>query len=127
MLRVRLLEVYDKDIVDQLIPLKPEHFQKFENDSDNVDLSTKRELAESLVYKPKKTNQVRADKNEVNTEQFKDSITLVGPDSNCFAVHGNFTQKGKPFLACDLQGMKSVNSAFYLTRVTWNETKLEVP
>jgi len=26
MLRVRLLEVYDKDVVDQLIPFKPEHF-----------------------------------------------------------------------------------------------------
>ena len=29
MLRVRLLEVYDRDLVDQLIPFKPEHLYEF--------------------------------------------------------------------------------------------------
>jgi len=29
MLRVRLLEVYDRDLVDQIIPFKPEHFYEF--------------------------------------------------------------------------------------------------
>lgn len=39
-------------------------------------------------------------------------------------MHGKYTQKGKPFLACDPHLNKAVNSYFYLTRVTWNETRL---
>ena len=31
MLRLRLLEVYDRTLVDQLLPFKPEHFFPFEN------------------------------------------------------------------------------------------------
>lgn len=38
-------------------------------------------------------------------------------------MHGNYTQKGKPFLACDPHVNKVVNSYFYLTRVNWNETR----
>jgi len=47
----------------------------------------------------------------------------MGSASNCFAVSGAFTERGKPYLACDPHLMKQVNSFFYLTRVTWNETR----
>ena len=38
-------------------------------------------------------------------------------------MHGDHTQREKPFLACDPHLIKSVNSYFYLTRLTWNETR----
>ena len=31
MLRLRLLEVYDRDLVDQILPFKPEHLIHFKN------------------------------------------------------------------------------------------------
>lgn len=36
MLRLRLLEVYDRDLVDQLIPFKPEHTMQFEHSAETV-------------------------------------------------------------------------------------------
>ena len=42
--------------------------------------------------------------------------------SNCYGVHGDHTQSGKPLLACDPHNLKVVNSIWYLTRLSWNET-----
>ena len=42
--------------------------------------------------------------------------------SNCYGVHGNHTQSGKPLLACDPHNLKVINSIWYLTRLSWNET-----
>lgn len=39
-------------------------------------------------------------------------------------MHGNYTEKGKPFLACDPHLNKAASSYFYLTRISWNETRL---
>jgi acyl-homoserine lactone acylase PvdQ len=36
MLRLRLLEVYDRELVDQLIPFKPEHTFQFERSAETV-------------------------------------------------------------------------------------------
>lgn len=139
MLRVRLLEVYDKDLVDKILPFKPEDFYEFKNmqtipdeDSntgDDNELYAKLfKVDESLLYMPPKTDKIRTESSQSRPYQEKAAINLqTGSGTNCFAVHGNYTQKGKPFLACDPHLMKAANSYFYLTRMTWNETHLESP
>jgi len=39
--------------------------------------------------------------------------------SNCWAVHGNHTETGKPLLACDPHLRKSVQSTWYPLRMSW--------
>lgn len=45
--------------------------------------------------------------------------------SNCWAVHGNHTESGKPILSCDPHLAKFTNPTWYLTRIAWNETTIE--
>ena len=77
MLRVRLLEVYDRDLVDQMIPFKPEHIYPFENvetitDADlakigmleedsELSYSSLYDIDESLIYIPPKADKVKLD------------------------------------------------------------------
>lgn len=146
MLRLRLLEVYDRELVDQLLPFKDEHLFPFANattisDDELAEMGKLRRRTEGerdplfdidgqedWLYQPRKTDKV-----QVDSERKRDGVphkqaspllnVQTGSGTNCFAVHGNYTQKGKPFLACDPHLVKAVNSYFYLTRLTWNETK----
>ncbi len=73
MLRVRLLEVYDKDLVDKILPFKPEDFYEFSNmltiaddensnnpGTDDEELYAKLfKVDEGLLYAPPKTDKVR--------------------------------------------------------------------
>ena len=43
----------------------------------------------------------------------------MGGGSNCFAVHGNHTESGKPILSCDPHLAKMQSSFWYLTRISW--------
>ena len=129
MLRLRLLEIYDRDLVDQIIPFKPEHIFPNQN-SQNIEdkdagYSSLYTIDDSLLYMPPKADKLEVDpsrKQKEDVSSYRLNIQNAG-GSNCFAVHGDHTQKGKPFLACDPHQIKSVNSQFYLTRLTWNETK----
>lgn len=44
-----------------------------------------------------------------------------GIGSNCFAVHGNHTESGKPLMACDPHLMKWLQSKWYLISLRWGE------
>ena len=74
MLRLRLLEVYDRDLVDQILPYKPEHMFPFKQQAETIsddelakidklekDASPGLyEIEESLIYKPPRVNKVEA-------------------------------------------------------------------
>lgn len=74
MLRTRLLEVYDRDLVDQILPFQPQHFFQYgEGDASGMhtipgeesDDKIARELFEmsdeELLYKPPRSDKVRTD------------------------------------------------------------------
>lgn len=42
--------------------------------------------------------------------------------SNCWAVHGNLTEAGKPILTCDPHLAKMMNGFWYATRLSWDYT-----
>ena len=113
MLRVRLLEVYDRDLVDQMIPFKPEHIYPFENvetitDADlakigmleedsELSYSSLYDIDESLIYVPPRADKVKLDSSSrQNTKGTNKRHTKIqsAVGSNCFSVHGNYTQKG---------------------------------
>jgi len=71
MLRVRLLEVYERELVDQILPFKPEHFFDFARDLHTVkghegyDEETHARLFtladESLIFKPPMVDRILID------------------------------------------------------------------
>jgi len=77
MLRVRMLEVYERDVVDQLFPFKPEHIYPFENvetitDADLAKINMLEEdgdlsyaslydIDDNLLYKPERVEKLKVD------------------------------------------------------------------
>jgi acyl-homoserine lactone acylase PvdQ len=81
------------------------------------------DIDESLLYiKPRKERL-----ETISRSTLKDDRSYRPPKggSNCYAVHGNHTESGKAILACDPHLIKTINSVWYLTRISWNETDPE--
>ena len=135
LLRERLLEIYDKEFVDKLLPFRMENFQEFQHDLittiseeelSRIDMLKEKsnaqelyDIDESLLYiKPRKERL-----ETVSRSTLKDDRSYRRPSSgsNCYAVHGNHTESGKALLACDPHLIKTINSVWYLTRLSWNE------
>lgn len=69
---------------------------------------------------------------DINAEFKKEKLpfeSIIGGwdniGSNCWAVHGNFTQSGKPIISCDPHLAKNIHSTWYPTRIAWNEKFIE--
>ena len=45
-----------------------------------------------------------------------------GVGSNCWVIHGDYTESGKPLLACDPHLMNVVQSMWYGVRIAWKDT-----
>jgi penicillin amidase len=45
--------------------------------------------------------------------------TPGGIGSNCWTVHGNYTESGSPYLSCDPHLNKQLQSMWYLSGLTW--------
>ena len=69
--------------------------------------------------KPRKEKLVIESRSKLKDDR---SYRRAGGGSNCFAVHGSHTEKGKPILSCDPHLQKVMLSTWYLTRVSWNAT-----
>ena len=62
------------------------------------------DIDESLLYiKPRKEKLVSESRSKKSDEGIygKINVPKTGGGSNCFAVHGNHTESGKPILSCD--------------------------
>ena len=46
---------------------------------------------------------------------------MNGEGSNCWAVHGNHTESGKPLLTCDPHLMKWLQSKWYMINIRWGD------
>ena len=57
----------------------------------------------NLLFSPAKSDKIMSNLDQGTEESsLKDLINAQGARSgNCFAISGNFTQRGKPYLACD--------------------------
>lgn len=136
MVRERLLEVYPKDKVDRIFPFQKEHMYPFKHqemvsDKDlekiglSVEDSSLYDIPEEYLYKAYITQQ--------DTIKLTDSTSRPNSDrnyfdasnsqgSNCWAIHGNLTERGKPLVACDPHLQKTMQTTWYLTRLRWNTT-----
>ena len=80
------------------------------------------DIDESLIYqKPRKEKLVTESRSKMKDDKNYSNLH-PGAGSNCFAVHGSLTEKGKPILACDPHLQKTMLSTWYLTRLSWNAT-----
>lgn len=114
MTRERLLEVYSKDQVDQLLPYSIKNMFPFDNQITITDEelasiglldpeSNIYDVPEHLLHKPHENKKQINFQGSLgpNPSDFKYGANINGQGSNCWAVHGNHTQSGKPILACD--------------------------
>lgn len=83
------------------------------------------EVPDELIHRPHKTLKEKLEFNggaKSAKNDFKYGTNLNGQGSNCWAVHGNHTQSGKPLHACDPHLQKTIHSIWYMTRLRWNVT-----
>ena len=112
--RQRLTEIYDKDLVDRMLPFKQEDYffnnthlikdeelikqGRYDPDANIYDID------ENLLFfrgkdKPKKPKMQHFEHEKWHSEEFIGSVGGIG--SNCWAVSGKHTASGKPYLSCD--------------------------
>ena len=60
-------------------------------------------------------------KNLDEIAKFKIDAGVAAGGSNCWVVHGNHTESGKPLLACDPHVTKTMSNLFYSARLTWED------
>lgn len=53
--------------------------------------------------------------------RFKIEAGVAAGGSNCWVVHGNHTESGKPLLACDPHVTKTMSNLFYSVRLSWKD------
>ena len=135
-LRERLTEIYDRELVDKLIPFQREDYFPFENMETISDEDLKKigmfeegispyTIDNSLYHLRTKRDKMNITA-DMKQEKLPYDDVASGWDnigSNCWAVHGNFTKSGKPMLACDPHLSKMVAGFWYPTRLSWNETE----
>lgn len=86
------------------------------------------EMPEELIHKPHKDLKDKvefAQSTNSGSKDFKYGQFVNGQGSNCWAVHGNHTQSGKPLIACDPHLQKTIHSVWLMTRLRWNVTDVE--
>ena len=71
--------------------------------------------------KPKKEKLVVESKSKLKDDRSYRNLGMSG-GSNCWVVHGEHTERGKPILSCDPHLQKTMLSTWYLTRISWNAT-----
>jgi len=93
----------------------PEHAEK------NYDID------DDLLHLRKKSDKSIFEADTQGDREFTNKYESAGSGvgSNCYAVHGSKTQKGKPLLACDPHLQKVMLSLWYVTRLRWNITEGE--
>ena len=47
------------------------------------------------------------------------NVGKSGGGSNCWVVHGNYTESGEPLLSCDPHLGKLIHSTWYPIRISW--------
>jgi acyl-homoserine lactone acylase PvdQ len=55
-------------------------------------------------------------------EKWHEEMFIANPGgigSNCWTVHGNYTESGQPYLSCDPHLNKQLQSMWYLAGLTW--------
>lgn len=142
LLRERLTEIYTREEVDEMLPYNPEHYFKFNSTAEpwtihDEDLQKHGLFVEDgakhlyempdadelLSLREKRTDGSRLDV-EMPTDSKKGKVDadLLSPGaSNCWAVHGNYTENGQPMLACDPHLQKLVYSTWYPVNMAWKE------
>ena len=80
------------------------------------------DIDDDLLYiKPRKEKLVNESRSKMGDDNYSIS-SGAGIGSNCYAVHGSLTKKGKPILTCDPHLSKTMLPFWYLTRLSWTET-----
>jgi penicillin amidase len=56
-----------------------------------------------------------------NEETIRGKVNVghAGGGSNCWVVHGDHTENGKPILSCDPHLGKLIHSTWYPLRISW--------
>lgn len=143
--RQRLTEIYDKELVDRMIPFRQEDY--FFNNTNckcnptyiSIVISDE-ELKEAGRYEPnaniydidedllyfRRNDQPKAKKmnhfEHQNWHQEEYMGTMGGIGSNCWSIAGHLSQSGKPILACDPHLAKQMQALWYLAGLTWKES-----
>lgn len=132
-LRERLTEIYDKKLVDEMLPYDPAKYFPF-NSTANIetiqDVDLKKsgqfvengaeklyEIDEDLLDLREKADSIDVDLLSEKSGLHIDNVNSGG--SNCWSIHGNHTQSGKPLLACDPHLSKLVFSQWYPLSISW--------
>jgi penicillin amidase len=137
-IRARLTEIYDRQLVDQLLPYQPEHYFDLGNmhtisDEDMQKFGFHEEdnhknlfsIDDSLLHvnRGPKKDKLEIPFDAKNSHPFKPYVSSWDAlGSNCWAIHGNFTKSGKPMLSCDPHLGKFTSATWYPARISWNET-----
>jgi penicillin G amidase len=142
-LRSRLTEIYDRQLVDRLLPFQKEHYfdlgkmetisddelveHGFHSENDADGLFTINEELYHIRQKTKKSLDAIEDFPHLRKSfPFTDLVSSWSSlGSNCWAVHGNFTKYGKPILSCDPHLVRYTSPTWYGVRLRWNETVIE--
>jgi penicillin amidase len=139
LMRERLTEIYDRSLVEKMIPFRAsEYFQYSTPDHIPRTTVTDEELKKAGLYVDAEESQLydmdqRKAEHLFSFREKIDQISLdldsqplssgpvAGGGSNCWSVHGNFTESGKPLMACDPHLGKLINSIWYATRIAWTD------
>lgn len=134
-MRERLTEVYDREVVDKLMPFSKEHYFQMPGMETISDDELKKiglfveNGAHSLLKTDESLLHIREKKGSLNTTAvlndgneytYEVHSRNEGGGSNCWAVHGKLTKSGQPMLACDPHLAKMMSGLIYATRLTWN-------
>ena len=133
-LRERLTEIYDKKLVDEMLPYNPANYFPFNTTANmetiqDVDLKKTGhfvdngaeklyEMDDELLDLREKADSIDVDLlSEKSSGLHLDNINAGG--SNCWAIHGNHTTSGNSLLACDPHLTKLVYSTWYPMSISW--------
>ena len=78
-------------------------------------------IPDGLLYDPTKKERIEFTKTVKGENLFSYAMNLAGQGSNCWAVHGNHTQSGKPIISCDPHLAKLQFSIWYINRLSWKQ------
>jgi acyl-homoserine lactone acylase PvdQ len=130
--RQRLTEIYDKELVDRMLPFKQKDY--FWNDThlikdDELSDAYKNEeghdiyeVDEDLLYFRDNSQPRQKKMNHFEHESWHQEEFIAHPGgvgSNCWTVSGKHTVSGKPYLACDPHLNKQMQSMFFLSAMSW--------
>jgi len=131
--REKLLDIYDWNIVAKMLPFKGEDYYHDDMILINDEDLKKRGLFEgnsniyefdpNLLYFRKDEEPKKEKLHYFEEEMAHGSGFSTAPvsGSNCFVVGGQHTETGKPILACDPHLVKWMQSLWYFSRLRWGK------